>query len=87
MRAPQFFRTALAIGYKRDPWQLQLLRKSASCGIAFSSLNLFAFATALLVACPPRADQAWRASQLPGPPRTFTSGLSEHWITPCACRI
>ena len=65
---------ALAIGYKRDPWQLQLPRKSASCGIAFSSLNLFGFATALLVACPP-ADQAWRASQLPGLPGRLLPGF------------
>lgn len=51
VRAPQFFRTS--IGHRvegRNPWQLQLSRKSASRGDPFSTARSIAFATALLVA-------------------------------------
>ena len=55
---------ALAIGYKRDPWQLQLPRKSASCEIAFRRL-ICSLSLRPFWLLGPRADQAWRASQLP----------------------
>ena len=86
LAAPHSSAAALAIGFKVRPLATPFIPQ-----ISFMRECLFGFIRSLSLrpSCllAPRADQTSATFRPHRPPRAFTSGLSGHRVTPCACRI
>ena len=71
----------------RNPWQLRLSRKSASCRNSISASSPFAFATVLLIACPTGLTRPAGLYVPADPLGLLLPGFQVAKVTPCSCRI